>query len=490
MYGKGQVLACAFNNVAIDELSKRVKAVGGRQMTVVRLGEPSRNDPEAMELALDNLESSRVAAIREEMKQVQQQVTEQRRARDAYHITGTAAHKAMKKAEQASAGAASRAKAIRQGVLARPRAGEVSAQVQSDRIEGDKKRRQLEAEMQALAAIVRQGAQEVKEHSAKKRAAFAQSQVADQAVGRLLGKLKALQYKLQQIREELLDTADVVCCTCIGAATKELKGRTFSAILVDECTQALEPACIIPLLKLQDSSLAARVVLAGDHKQLPPTVVSSVGVNHPLSRSLFERLIELAGTTTTSLASPVSPAASGLASMMLSIQYRMHPDISRFPALHFYGGRLTDGVDEADRGMPMQLLEHAMRKVGIAWPGHGPRSLFVDIDTMQPHGAAAELQADTSKINYASATVVRKLVAALITERVVNSTAEIGGFWCTLSASLIHVYTVLPMLGHIHGLRIVNTHRVAAVVHAPVKPPPPRHTHTRTHSFPIDCRAK
>ncbi|MEO0249450.1 MAG: AAA domain-containing protein, partial [candidate division WOR-3 bacterium] len=93
----------------------------------------------------------------------------------------------------------------------------------------------------------------------------------------------------------------------------------FDLAVIDEATQATEPSALIPLIK------ARRAVLAGDHKQLPPTVVSREAEKGGLGVSLFERMIGL------------HPSASAL----LDTQYRMRPEIMEFPARVFYDGRLV-----------------------------------------------------------------------------------------------------------------------------------------------------
>ncbi|GIM05142.1 hypothetical protein Vretimale_9587 [Volvox reticuliferus] len=97
----------------------------------------------------------------------------------------------------------------------------------------------------------------------------------------------------------------------------------FDALIIDEAAQALEPAALIPLQLLRPG---AKVVLVGDPKQLPPTVLSRAADAAQLSQSLFERL-----------------QRAGCHVCLLSRQYRMHPEISRFPSSFFYDGALQDG---------------------------------------------------------------------------------------------------------------------------------------------------
>ncbi len=129
---------------------------------------------------------------------------------------------------------------------------------------------------------------------------------------------EAAQKETQRIIQEILKRAAIVFATCSGAGSEYLENETFDLVVIDEATQATEPATLIPLLK------APRAVLAGDHKQLPPTVISQAADALGLGFTLFERWITL------------YPRASAL----LNIQYRMHPAIMEFPNQRFYEGRL------------------------------------------------------------------------------------------------------------------------------------------------------
>ncbi len=136
-------------------------------------------------------------------------------------------------------------------------------------------------------------------------------------------KIKELRHEAgereDRIIKEIISGAQVICSTCSGAGSEFLEKEEFDLAVIDEATQATEPSALIPLIK------ARRAVLAGDHRQLPPTVLSREAEKGGLGVSLFERMISL------------HPFASAL----LDTQYRMHPDIMEFPARAFYDGRLT-----------------------------------------------------------------------------------------------------------------------------------------------------
>ena len=164
-----------------------------------------------------------------------------------------------------------------------------------------------------------------------------------------------------QIRDDILDKAQVICCTCIGSGNEILDGRKFPQVLIDESTQATEPAALVPLVRG-----ARQVVLVGDHKQLPPTVLSFRAEENGLKRSLFERLIDL-----------------GIEPLLLTTQYRMHPAISKFPNQQFYSNKLIDGVNSENRPAP----------AGLLWPDWENPIAFVPInggETVSPDGTSRE----------------------------------------------------------------------------------------------------
>ncbi len=119
------------------------------------------------------------------------------------------------------------------------------------------------------------------------------------------------------ITNDLLDKAQVIACTLIGSNHSLMKDRHFKTVFIDEAGQALEPACWIPILH------AERVIMAGDHRQLPPTVKSFDAAKKGLETTLFERFIQ---------------KKEGV--NLLNVQYRMHEEIMRFSSDYFYEGRL------------------------------------------------------------------------------------------------------------------------------------------------------
>lgn len=118
---------------------------------------------------------------------------------------------------------------------------------------------------------------------------------------------------------EVLERSDVVCSTNSSSASQALEEEYFDLCVIDEATQATEPSCLIPSIK------AEKLVMAGDHKQLPPTILNEEAKREGLDETMFERLIALFGDNVKTL---------------LKIQYRMHEKIMRFSADEFYNGEL------------------------------------------------------------------------------------------------------------------------------------------------------
>ena len=349
-YGKGKVLACAYNNVAIDELSKRTKATGGEALVVVRLGEPSRSDPEAQRMALSSIEGSRAANLKKQTMEAHDKVKEARRKRDQKGKDGSAAQRREAMHIEASQ--------------------KLTAKMQSLKSKKNKfgvthtQAKKFDKELEKIEAALLRLKNAIHVQKQVKEAAYADERALDNTVGPLLGQLRELEGKRKAIHKEILDGADVICCTCIGAASSDLKYCRFSAVLIDECTQAMEPACVIPLLKLVDgldpACPAARIILAGDHKQLPPTVMSGQG--SPLCKSLFERMMDEVQVVTLGGAGRYSAAQISIASRMLSVQYRMHSQISAFPSREFYGGQLQNGIEDCHRALPLLPMQASIKQ--------------------------------------------------------------------------------------------------------------------------------
>ena len=130
-------------------------------------------------------------------------------------------------------------------------------------------------------------------------------------------KSRAAEIELR-INAELFGEARVIACTLVGSAHHLLEGMKFGTLFIDEAAQALEAACWIPMKR------ASRVILAGDHCQLPPTVKSIAASRAGLGKTLMERIAENKPEVVT----------------LLKIQYRMNDEIMRFSSDWFYGGKV------------------------------------------------------------------------------------------------------------------------------------------------------
>lgn len=143
------------------------------------------------------------------------------------------------------------------------------------------------------------------------------------------------------IKDDILSKTRVICTTLVGANNFALKGRTFSTTFIDEAAQGLEPATWLPILK------SKRVIFAGDHCQLPPTVKSFDAAKKGLEVTLFEKSI-----------------LRNNADVMLTEQYRMHAQIMNFSSKQFYKGQLTANALVANwtivpEDMPIEFIDTA-----------------------------------------------------------------------------------------------------------------------------------
>ena len=146
----------------------------------------------------------------------------------------------------------------------------------------------------------------------------------DEKFHQKLESLKSRATELEiRINNELFGEARVIASTLVGSANRLLDGHKFGTLFVDEAAQALEAACWIPMRRV------SRVVLAGDHCQLPPTVKSIAALKAGLGKTLMEHIVEM------------HPEAVSL----LKIQYRMNDDIMRFSSNYFYNGQVESAPE-------------------------------------------------------------------------------------------------------------------------------------------------
>ncbi|EDV33574.1 uncharacterized protein Dana_GF21587 [Drosophila ananassae] len=176
---------------------------------------------------------------------------------------------------------------------------------------------------------------------------------------------------------QLLEAADVICCTCVGAGDGRLSRIKFTSILIDESMQSTEPECMVPVVLG-----AKQLILVGDHCQLGPVVMCKKAARAGLSQSLFERLVVL-----------------GIRPFRLEVQYRMHPELSQFPSNFFYEGSLQNGVCAEDRRL----------KLDFPWP-QPERPMFFLVTQGQEEIAGS----GTSFLNRTEAANVEKITTRFL----------------------------------------------------------------------------
>ena len=146
----------------------------------------------------------------------------------------------------------------------------------------------------------------------------------DERYHQKLERLKERATELEvRINAQLFGEARVIACTLVGSANRLLDGQKFGTLFIDEAAQALEAACWIPIRKV------SRVILAGDHYQLPPTVKSFAALKAGLGKTLMERIVENKPEVVT----------------LLKMQYRMNEEIMRFSSDWFYGNQVESAPE-------------------------------------------------------------------------------------------------------------------------------------------------
>ena len=145
-----------------------------------------------------------------------------------------------------------------------------------------------------------------------------------EAIRQKINSLKDRATELEiRINESLFADARVIACTLVGSANRLLMGQKFDTLFIDEAAQALEPACWIAIRK------ADRVILAGDHCQLPPTVKAPEALRAGLGHTLMQTIVKNKPETVS----------------LLKLQYRMNDEIMRFSSEWFYGGMLQSAPE-------------------------------------------------------------------------------------------------------------------------------------------------
>ena len=190
-----------------------------------------------------------------------------------------------------------------------------------------------------------------------------------------LDRLKARATEIElRIHHELMDSARVIASTLVGAANRLLDGQRFGTLFIDEAAQALEAACWIPIRRV------SRVVFAGDHCQLPPTVKSIAALKGGLGKTLMERIVENKPEVVT----------------LLQVQYRMREEIMRFSSQEFYDGKVSTAPHVSHRS----ILDYDEPITWIDTSGRDFHETFVGETFGRINKEEAELTLDTLEQYY------------------------------------------------------------------------------------------
>ena len=181
-------------------------------------------------------------------------------------------------------------------------------------------------------------------------------------------KSRAMEIEIR-INAELFGEARVIASTLVGSAHRLLEGQKYATLFIDEAAQALEAACWIPIRK------SSRVIFAGDHCQLPPTIKSLPALKGGLGKTLMERVVENKPEVVT----------------LLRVQYRMNEDIMRFSSEWFYDGKVESAPQIKYRG----ILDFDTPMVWIDTSELGEREQFVGESFGRINKAEAELTLKT-----------------------------------------------------------------------------------------------
>ena len=199
-------------------------------------------------------------------------------------------------------------------------------------------------------------------------------------------RIKALKEMETIIYREIISEADVVVSTNSMVKSELLEGFHFDVAVIDEGSQQVEPSTLIPIMR------ADRFFIAGDHKQLPPTVVSQEAKE--LEKTLFERLI----------------CEHKELSTMLTVQYRMNERIMEFPSREFYEGKLVAAPTVKDRSLKELGLKEPERFKELL----SPEEVLAFADTSGINAYEFQPQGSTSYENYEEAKLAVELARELV----------------------------------------------------------------------------
>ncbi|HID66032.1 MAG TPA: IGHMBP2 family helicase [Aquificaceae bacterium] len=190
--------------------------------------------------------------------------------------------------------------------------------------------------------------------------------------------------------KKILSKAEVICTTNSTAGSEFLQDFNFDVVIIDEATQSIEPSCLIPLVK------GKKLIMAGDHKQLPPTVLS-YEAREQLSYTLFERLLDIYGEEIYEV---------------LRIQYRMNRKIMEFSNRMFYDGKLIAHESVANHTIEDFVEKDKLKNVLSPYREVMlPQNVIVFIDV---EGAEEQRRGSTSYYNEKEASICKEIVDSLM----------------------------------------------------------------------------
>ena len=198
-----------------------------------------------------------------------------------------------------------------------------------------------------------------------------------------------------RINAQLFGEARVIASTLVGSSSRLLEGQKFGTLFIDEAAQALEAACWIPIRRV------SRVILAGDHCQLPPTVKSIAALKGGLGKTLMERIVENKPETVT----------------LLKMQYRMNEEIMRFSSDWFYGNQ----VESAPEVKYRSILDLAIPMSWIATSSWNESStLFKEQFVGESFGRINKAEAELTLL------VLEKYFRKIGKERILDERLDVG----------------------------------------------------------------
>ncbi|KAG9137620.1 hypothetical protein Leryth_011364 [Lithospermum erythrorhizon] len=318
-FTRSRVLICAQSNAAVDELVSRISSEGlydndgaVYKPYLVRVGNPKTIHPNSLPFFIDTLVDRRLA---EEKKDACISRTDP--GGDSLQCIRTTLEKLVDSIRFYEAKRSN----LRDGV------SDSGNLLDDEGVQEDDNKKFSDAELEAKLRVL----------YGKKKGLYKDLVTAQALERKAREESKSLRYKL---RKSILKEAEVVVTTLSGCGgdlygvcsesfsshkfSSSTESSLFDAVVIDEAAQALEPATLIPLQLLK--SKGTRCVMVGDPKQLPATVLSTTASKYLFQCSMFERL-----------------QRAGHPVVMLTQQYRMHPEICHFPSLHFYENKLLNG---------------------------------------------------------------------------------------------------------------------------------------------------